>query len=79
MKLLLFLVVVLFGLWLWRRGRTADAPATQRPTILPEAPHMVQCLHCQIHLPPEEAMRGLLGPYCSAAHRSAAGDRALEP
>ena len=36
---------------------------------------MVACLHCGLHLPHSEAVAGTRGPYCSAAHRSAAGDR----
>jgi uncharacterized protein len=36
---------------------------------------MVSCTHCGVHLPHGDAVTGVRGPYCSAAHRSAAGDR----
>ena len=77
MKLLLLLIAVLFGLWLWRRSRAVDAPESPRPTpTATEIPNMVRCLHCQTHLPPDEAVMGALGSYCSESHRTAAGDRA---
>lgn len=85
MKLLLFLIVVLFGLWLWRRSRAqagagvgvGDTPETPRPSpTATEIPNMVRCLHCQMHLPPDEAVMGALGPYCTVSHRTTAGDRA---
>jgi len=80
MKLLLLLLVLLFALWLWRRGRSgAPKPQSQRPPCAPQIPQMVQCLHCQVHLPLEEAVNGALGPYCSATHCSAAGDRPPGP
>lgn len=77
MKLLLVLAVVCFAVWLWRRGRTlppnnAAPPSTPAPDVAP----MVPCLHCQLHMPLNEAVRGQLGFYCSAAHRQAAGDHA---
>ena len=80
MKLLVLLLVLFFALWLWRRGRSeASKPKSQQPPSAPQIPQMVQCLHCQVHLPLEEAVQGALGSYCSAAHCSAAGDRLPSP
>lgn len=67
MKLLVLLLVLLFGVWLWRRGRRqADAQTDQaQRRALP----MVRCAHCQLHLPGQDAVVGHQGQYCSAAHR----------
>jgi uncharacterized protein len=77
MKFLLVLVVVLVGVWLWRRSRAEDArdatqappPSAARPPAAGSAPaDMVSCRHCGLHLPAAEAMMGAQGPYCSAEH-----------
>jgi uncharacterized protein len=36
---------------------------------------MAVCLHCGIHLPPDEAVTGEKGLYCSTDHRAVAQDR----
>lgn len=83
MKLLLLLAVLLFAVWLWRSARAgehkAEAKDKPQPPTTPSPPEMtrmVQCRHCQLHLPLEEAALGVWGPYCGNAHRSAAGDKA---
>lgn len=80
MKLLLLLGVLLFAVWLWRSARTGERPQ-QPPEAAPppDTSAMVQCLHCQVHLPAEEAVLGVCGPYCGTAHRSAAGDTSPRP
>ena len=78
MKLLILLLAILFGLWLWKRGRSAAKVSAQDNASdrnKPNLPIMAQCLYCQVHLPMEDAFRGRLGLYCSDAHRIAAGDR----
>jgi len=84
MKLLLILIVFFLGLWLWRRSREEGRKAAAaRPEAVPQVHKesasrpMVQCLHCQLHLPQEEAIQGTLGLYCGTAHLAAAGDRPL--
>lgn len=72
MKYLFWAVVIVFVWWAWRRSRSS----TQQPSA-PAAPSpqdMVTCAHCGVHLPHNEAVSGQRGPYCSTAHRSAAGD-----
>ncbi|MBM3386344.1 MAG: hypothetical protein FJY36_01550 [Betaproteobacteria bacterium] len=74
MKYLLWLIVGLFVWWAWKRATLGRS----RPAAPPEQPspqNMVTCLHCGVHLPQSEAVAGTLGLYCSAAHRSSAGDR----
>ena len=76
MKFLLVLLVVLVGVWLWRRNRLADqAHETPPPDVAPSpaaraAPAaMVACARCGVHLPAAEALPGRHGSYCSADHR----------
>ena len=79
MKLLLLLAVLLFAVWLWRSARSGEDKAKPQPPTTPSPPEMsrmVQCRHCQLHMPVEEAVLGVWGPYCSSAHLSAAGDKA---
>jgi len=74
MKYLFWAIVVAFFWWAWRRSRSSAAPQNQNPAS-PATQDMVTCTHCGVHLPHNEAVTGTLGPYCSTAHRSAAGDR----
>jgi uncharacterized protein len=80
MKLLILLLAITLGIWLWKRGRNSNQTPAPRPTTPTKtSPHavrpMVQCLYCQIHLPLEDTVQGILGTYCSETHRKAAGDR----
>lgn len=86
MKILIFLLAVLLGVWLWRRNRLADqkrrsqntenAPAkdAQAPTSLQPSP-MLSCQHCGVHMPETDMVKGKMGVYCSAAHCEAAADQ----
>lgn len=79
MKYLLVLGVVLFGIWLWRHNRAAEArersetrraAAQPAPRATPPAPtDMVACAHCGLHLPLTDAVPGAQGRYCTDAHR----------
>ncbi len=81
MKYLLVLGVVLFGIWLWRHNRVADAregkadrtpTPTPAPGQQPSVPiQMVACAQCGLHLPLADAVTGPHGHYCTDAHRSA--------
>ncbi len=74
MKVLLVLLALAAGLWLWRSGRR-DAAKQQRaapPTASDLPQPMVACLHCKVHLPRAEALPGTRGHYCCAAHRQQA-------
>ena len=72
MKYLFWLLVILLVWWAYRRSRAAGHRAASPP---PQTQEMVSCAHCGVHLPHDEAVTGTRGQYCSAAHRSAAGDR----
>ncbi|MEZ5607842.1 MAG: PP0621 family protein [Burkholderiaceae bacterium] len=69
MKLLVVLLVVLFGVWLWRRGSrlSAPPPPPARPGGAVQA--MVACARCGVHVPQSSAVTGRKGSYCCAAHR----------
>lgn len=73
MKYLFWAIVIAFVWWAWRRSRSTGSPPSQAAS--PQTQEMVTCAHCGIHLPHDEAVAGVRGQYCSASHRSAAGDR----
>lgn len=65
------LVVVVVGLvlaWLMRRGRVESKVERSTPTRPDE---MVQCAHCGVHLPTQDALSegGLV--FCSDVHKRA--------
>ena len=75
MKFVLVILVVLAGVWLWRRNRAEEArdepPAPQAPMPPPVAQppaEMVSCAHCGLHLPALDAVAGARGTYCSQDH-----------
>ncbi|AVO35739.1 PP0621 family protein [Ottowia oryzae] len=68
MKLLVVLLTVLAGVWLWKRGRQRQVPPRARPAPAPTLP-MVRCTRCGTHVPGDEAIAGQRGTYCSTAHR----------
>lgn len=82
MKFVLVILVVLAGVWLWRRNRAEEARdeaeaaaqaqagrASQPPPAVQQAPaEMVSCRHCGLHLPAADAVAGTQGPYCSQDH-----------
>ena len=83
MKFVLVVLVVLFGVWVWRRNRREElqereeARAVRKPpaaasTPPAEAVEMVRCLHCGVHCPSTDAISGRLGVYCSTQHRTLA-------
>ena len=68
MKVLLLLVVVLAGVWLWR-SRQAPPENNKKPPVAPMHPlDMVRCTQCGMHIPGDEVVHGRLGPYCSHEH-----------
>lgn len=70
MKLLLVLVVVLAGVWLWRRGRLSDPQLKRQQAKAPPPPQeMVSCHLCKLHVPSASAVQGKKGVYCCADHQ----------
>jgi uncharacterized protein len=76
MKFLILLLVILLGVWLWKRGQTPKArPPQAQPASTNTGPQtMVACFHCNTHVPEQEAVKGSLGMYCSSAHLQLSGD-----
>ena len=73
MKIILVLVAVLVGVWLFRSSRKAStraAPPRNNPSVAQL--EMVRCLHCDLHLPKADAVTGKHGIYCSLEHRQRA-------
>jgi uncharacterized protein len=85
LKIFIFLLAVLFGVWLWRRNRLnalkekqQDKPhktASQGNDALQEPSAMHACDHCGIHLPELDMVKGRAGRYCSDTHRQDSGDK----
>ena len=79
MKLVVVLLVVLFGLWLWRQGRQshlderkAASPRKKPPLALPA--EMVRCKVCGLHLPAADALTTGKGSFCSPEHQRQAAE-----
>ena len=73
MKFLLFLAIVLLGVWLWRSGRRGHTPSQTDTSAPPPGPQdMVRCTRCGVHLPHNEAVVGRIGLYCGDEHRQQA-------
>jgi uncharacterized protein len=72
MKIIMVLVVVLIGIWLFRSNRRADNGAAahkQRPPHAANSPQdMVRCQLCDLHLPMIDAIQGKHGVYCCPEH-----------
>lgn len=71
MKLIIVLLAVALGIWLWRNGRVDHKKerknaAKQAQKRLPQ--NMVRCDVCGLHLPEADALRGPQGVYCSQQH-----------
>jgi len=69
MKFALILVVVLFGIWLWRTNREADPKRNrQQAKTAPQPLEMVRCTLCSVHVPAVDAVKGKKGLYCTTEH-----------
>lgn len=69
MKLLVVLLVILAGVWLYKRGRRPRANPTATPHAAQQALPMVRCARCGTHVPGNEAVVGQRGSYCTQLHR----------
>jgi uncharacterized protein len=74
LKYAVVILVVLLGVWLWRKNRS-DAKQDAPPTVRKASPQpnlpqiMVSCAVCGVHLPQNESLQGKKNHYCSLAHR----------
>jgi uncharacterized protein len=71
MKLLVVLLALLAGVWLWQRGRRLKdhRDTTPRANNPARALPMVSCARCGVHVPGHEAVVGRHGSYCTLTHR----------
>ena len=69
MTLLIVLLAVLAGVWLWKRGRSRHLQQGAAPRTPTRALPMVRCTRCGTHIPGNEAVVGRRGSYCSTVHR----------
>lgn len=69
MRFLLVFLVVLILAWRWRTWREATQRQRQVPSQSQKTTEMVTCHQCGVHIPVQEAVVGIRGSYCSAAHR----------
>lgn len=69
MKLLILLLVVLGGVWLYQRGRARALRGNDAARNPPKALPMVRCARCGTHVPRDDAVLGQRGSYCTNAHR----------
>ncbi|WP_341707816.1 PP0621 family protein [Halopseudomonas sp.] len=73
-KLIILAALVWVGLRFWRalqHQRTSQQTPDQAP---PDAPVMVRCAQCQVHLPQSRALRAGDQWYCCAEHRDEHSD-----
>jgi uncharacterized protein len=75
MKYLIWLLIILVAIWVFKRSRRSSNPAADKATPPTMPSNMVSCAHCGLHLPQDEAVTGERGLYCSTEHRTAAQDR----
>lgn len=64
-RLLFWIALIAAGIWLWRR--LSRPRATPRRSTA-EAPPMVRCAHCGMHVPASEALSSEERWYCSRPH-----------
>jgi uncharacterized protein len=76
MKYLVLIGVLLVVYLLWSSKRRAQKEESSAPPARPALPQdMVRCPVCSVHLPRADALPGGNGLlYCSAEHRTRAGD-----
>jgi uncharacterized protein len=75
LKYAVVILVVLLGVWLWRKNRADDrrdaaaTPARKNatPPLTPQI--MVSCAVCGVHLPKSDAVVGKRNHFCSLVHR----------
>jgi uncharacterized protein len=89
LKVFLFILTVLLGVWLWRKNQArpdqdkTSNPSQPNPAANPSNVNALQpspmqaCLHCGLHMPESDMLKGQRGLYCSKAHCDAASDRPI--
>lgn len=66
LRLLFWIALIAAAIWFWRKFKGASsAPHAPREQ---DAPPMVRCAHCGVHLPRDRALALEQQWYCSQAH-----------
>jgi uncharacterized protein len=69
MRYLLIFFVVLLVAWFWRTSRISpERKAQTKQSAAPTTLAMVRCTQCGVHLPANDAVKGIKGTYSSADH-----------
>jgi uncharacterized protein len=69
LRLLFWIVVIFAAIWLWRKFKApAASNQSSRTPREQDAPPMVRCAHCGVHLPRDRALSVQQQWYCSQAH-----------
>ncbi|WRH91761.1 PP0621 family protein [Pseudomonas fluorescens] len=69
LRLLFWIVVIFAAIWLWRKFKApAASNQSHRAPREQDAPPMVRCAHCGVHLPRDRALSVQQQWYCSQAH-----------
>lgn len=66
LRLLFWIALIAAAVWFWRKFKSASSPS-QAPREQ-DAPPMVRCAHCGVHLPRDRALALEQQWYCSQAH-----------
>ncbi|MBD9466932.1 PP0621 family protein [Pseudomonas sp. Pdm06] len=66
LRLLILFAVVAAAIWIFRGVKSG--PRASRSTQEQDAPPMVRCAHCGVHLPRDRALALEQQWYCSQAH-----------
>lgn len=70
-RLILLAALAAAAYWLWKKVRALSAAAAD--DRLQQTTQMVRCVHCNLHLPQQDAIRHNQQWYCSKAHIREAG------
>lgn len=66
LRILFWIALIAAAVWLWRKlKRASSTPGSAREQ---DAPPMVRCAHCGVHLPRDRALTLEQQWYCSQAH-----------
>jgi uncharacterized protein len=68
LRLLFWIVLIFAAVWLWRKFKAPASSQSNRAPREQDAPPMVRCAHCGVHLPRDRALSVQQQWYCSQAH-----------
>jgi uncharacterized protein len=66
LRLLFWIALIAAAVWFWRKFKAT--PSAPNATREQDAPPMVRCAHCGVHLPRDRALTLQQQWYCSQAH-----------